>query len=351
MEPTGVELARRYAAEIVGPLLSHRFPSLPYAAGRLGTGSEVLGLDDASSRDHDWGLRLTLLLPEAAVERCAEVSAVLEAELPQAAYGLPVRFALTGDARVAHRVEVATLPDFVRSRIGLDPLDGLTTADWLSMTGQAVLEVTAGAVFADHDGALTRTREALRWYPGDLWAVLVAVDWHRLAQELPLAGRAGERGDDLGSRVVSARLVGVAMHLGFLLERRWPPYPKWLGSLFSSLPRAGVVTPDLTAAVGASTWQERQERLGAALEMLQVLQRDVGLPTVTGAALQPFFARPFVVVRDEVEQVLLGSVTDPDVLRAHPAGSVEQWVDAVRVLGPSATRARVSAAVRFDATH
>lgn len=30
-----------------------------------GTGSEVLGLDDAVSRDHDWGLRLQLFVPDA----------------------------------------------------------------------------------------------------------------------------------------------------------------------------------------------------------------------------------------------------------------------------------------------
>lgn len=351
MPSTGLELAGRYAREVVAPLVSQRFPGLRYAVGRLGPGSEVLGLDDVTSRDHDWGLRLNLLLPEAWAGRCDDVEAALEAELPQTAYGLPVRFPMTGDARVAHRVEVATVAEFVRSRVGVDPVAGLDTGDWLAMTGQAVLEVVAGAVVADHDGGLTRARDALRWYPDDLWAVLVAVDWQRLAQELPLAGRAGEVGDDLGSRLISTRLVGVAMHLGFLLERRWAPYSKWLGSAYAALPRAGVLTSDLESAVGAPSWRDRQDHLAVALERLHVLQREVGLPAVDGTALQPFHARPFVVVRDEVEQALLGSVSDPEVLRAHPAGSIEQWVDAVRVLAPPSTRTRVSDAVRADDTH
>lgn len=52
---TGSELSRRFHEEAVRPLLLARWPRLPYAAGRLGHGSEVLGLDDAMSRDHDWG--------------------------------------------------------------------------------------------------------------------------------------------------------------------------------------------------------------------------------------------------------------------------------------------------------
>lgn len=51
---TGTDLARRYYDEVVEPILLGRWPGLPHAAGRLGSGSDVLGLDDATSRDHDW---------------------------------------------------------------------------------------------------------------------------------------------------------------------------------------------------------------------------------------------------------------------------------------------------------
>ncbi|MFT4136998.1 DUF4037 domain-containing protein [Microbacterium sp.] len=41
--------------------------------------------------------------------------------------------------------------------------------DWLSLTGHAVLEVIGGPVFADTTGQLIAVRDALRWYPEDLW--------------------------------------------------------------------------------------------------------------------------------------------------------------------------------------
>ena len=65
----GAALARAYFDDLVRPLLDAHFPGVPYAAARLGSGSDVLGFDDATSRDHDWGCRLTLLLDDAAASR------------------------------------------------------------------------------------------------------------------------------------------------------------------------------------------------------------------------------------------------------------------------------------------
>ena len=102
------------------PLLLARWPRLPYAAGRLGHGSEVLGLDDAMSRDHDWGPRLSLFVPD---ELRGPVDAALEADLPTEFLGLPTRFTFTGSSRTRHRVDVDTSRGFVFDRLGFDPVD------------------------------------------------------------------------------------------------------------------------------------------------------------------------------------------------------------------------------------
>ncbi len=115
-----------------GPIVDARWPGLARAAGRLGSGSDVLGLDDAVSRDHDWGLRLDLMV---STDIAAEVDEHLEATLPEMFEGLPTRFTTAWDARRHHRVQVQDVASFVQSRTGVDVRDPLPPGDWLTLTG------------------------------------------------------------------------------------------------------------------------------------------------------------------------------------------------------------------------
>jgi hypothetical protein len=47
---------------VVRPVLDEHRPPVPRAASRIGNGSDVLGLDDQMSCDHDWGLRLQIFV-------------------------------------------------------------------------------------------------------------------------------------------------------------------------------------------------------------------------------------------------------------------------------------------------
>jgi hypothetical protein len=333
--PPGGELARAYYVEVVGPLLASAFPGMPHAAGRFGSGSDVLGLDDAMSRDHDWGLRLSLFVPPAMVPA---VDAELARTLPPSFSELPTRFAFTGQADERHHVDVGTLSGLLRDRLGFDPRAGMSTSDWLSVTGQAVLEVTAGPVFADETGAVAEVRRVLEWYPDDIWRYVLASDWSRLEQELPLMGRAADSGDELGSRVIAARLVHVAMHLAFLLERRWAPYSKWFGTLFSQLSLATVTADRLAGAASGETWQQRQGNLASALQVLLDAQNGLGLSYVAEATI-PFWDRPYVHPDSRIIAQLMDGVTDPTI-RALPVGvgSAEQRTDNVALLTDAAAR-------------
>lgn len=339
-EPTGLELARRYADEVVVPLLAKHHPRLPFAIGRLGSGSDVLGLDDAMSCDHDWGLRLSLFVPADAV---TAVDADLVRLLPESFRGYPTRFAFSGQSTPRHHVEVSSVDGFLDARLGFDPRAEPTVADWLSLSGQSVLEVTAGPVFSDAPGDLTAARRALAWYPDDVWRYVLAADWVRIEQELPLMARAADVGDDLGSRLIAARLAHTIMHLGFLLERRWPPYAKWFGTLFARLAVASEMRPALDRALTTDDARERQQSIADALEPLLRLQNDLGL-TSTPAATIAFWDRPYLHPDPGIVSSLTAGIGDP-VVRDLPRGrgSIEQRTDNVDVLvDPRARRAAVS---------
>jgi len=325
---SGITLARAYFHQVVEPIMSDRFAELPYAAARVGSGSDVLGLDDATSRDHDWGLRLSLFVPGSAIH---EVDAELERCLPATFRGLPTRFAFTGETAARHRVEVGSVSGFANARLGFDPRVGMSVRDWLSLSGQAVLEVIAGPVFTDRNGELDGLRQALAWYPDDVWRYVLASGWVRLEQELPLMGRAADTGDELGSRIIAARLTQVVMHLAFMIERRWPPYAKWFGTLFHRLPCAAELAPCLGSMLGPGHGA-RQDGFAAALDALLKRQNALGL-TEADVATVPFWDRPYLHPSPDIVSQLMQPVADPAVRALPPGrGSIEQRTDSVDVL-------------------
>ena len=336
----GAELGRRFYAEAVRPLLDAEFPGLPHAAAHLGEGSDVLGYDTAMSRDHGWGPAVTLFLPEAESWQAPAIRSMLDARLPDVFCGYPTGFAAHPADPASQvmtlgaperRVRTTTVRAFARRQLGWDPADPLSVADWLSFPSQQLLSVTAGPVHHDAVGELTRLRERLAWYPTDLWRYLLATGWSRLGEEEHLMGRAGHAGDELGSAVIGGRLTGDLMALGFLLERRYAPYPKWFGTGFGRLDLAPALTPVLAELVAARTWPERQDAYAAAAGMLVRRQNALDLCAPVDPRPRLFHTRPFWVIDGaRVASVLVAAIGDPAVrrlTRRRLIGSVDQWSD------------------------
>ncbi len=61
---TGLELCRAYYGEVIRPMIESSFPELTdkTCAGLFGEGSDAYGYDDVTSRDHDWGPGVILLI-------------------------------------------------------------------------------------------------------------------------------------------------------------------------------------------------------------------------------------------------------------------------------------------------
>lgn len=180
----GISLARAYWSHVVRPILDDHRPLVPRAAARGGSGSDVLGQDDHLSRDHDWGLRLQLFVRTSAksdiYSRSSKSSSSMSSRACPLVSHSPVR------TNTGSRLTCSALTNLSQPSSGSIRAGGATPLEWLSLTGQAALEVTAGAVFEDPADEPTSLRDALAWYPDDVWRYVVACDWRSiLGSSLP----------------------------------------------------------------------------------------------------------------------------------------------------------------------
>lgn len=334
---SGIALAQAYHREVLGPLLTREVPRLPHAVGRLGSGSDILGFDDATSRDHDWGLRLNLLLDDADADLVPYLDALLERELPDLFRDHPVRFGVTWDTRPRHKVHVETVRSFAHHRLGID-FDPAEPSGWLMLTGQAVLEVTAGPVFTDTTTWLGPLRASLRWYPPEVERYVLAAGWHRFAR-MPLHARAAGTGQPLHARRMAGTLAEDVMRQAFRLCRTWAPYDKWFERGFQRLPAAAELTGPLATVLHSGDARVREDALVRALRVLLARQHELGLPTPADG-IGPFFDRPCRAIRPEVPAALTAGLTDPLLRRLPPEiGAIDQWLDNPWLLAQAEMRA------------
>jgi hypothetical protein len=190
--------------------------------------------------------------------------------------------------------------------------------------------VTAGAVYHDGLGELGAARDALAWYPRDVWLYLLESQWRRIEQEEPFVGRCLEAGDALGARIVAARLVRDLMRLAFLIERRYPPYSKWLGTAFGALSVAPTLAPLLAAALDGP---DPQAALAKAAEAVATSFNALGLAEAVDPTPRAFHRRPYVVLGAERFAAAARRAIQDDRVRALPPGlgAVDQWVDSTDV--------------------
>jgi hypothetical protein len=332
----GLALAAATYREAVRPVLDDAFPGLVHSAALIGPGSEVLGYDTARSTDHDWGPRVQLFVSPADADRHAhDVVETLRERMPASVAGWSTN---------GHGVEVHDLDAWLSSQLGVDPRNGMRARDWLAVPTQLLLQATAGAVFHDGLGQLEPIRAALTWYPDDVWRYVLACQWGRISEEEAFPGRCAETGDDLGSRVVTARLVRDLMRLALLIERRYPPYSKWLGTAFSQLRSAPTLGPVLSDALTAVDWPRREDALCAAYEQLARDHNRLGLAEPVEPTVRLYYDRPFrVLAAGRFADATRRAITDLEVVALPPhIGAVDQFVDSTDVLS-AADRARVAA--------
>ena len=303
----GMQLSEMFFNEVVKIIIETNFPDLQYAAGLIGTGSEVLGFDTERSTDHHWGPRVMLFLEEKDFDKKDHISKIWSEQLPATFKGYSTHFSEPDDHGVQllieakevklinHRVEIFTIKSFFYEYLRINPFAKITLFDWLTFSEQKLRTIQSGKIFYDQIG-LKEMLNKFEYYPHDIWLYLLASEWAKISEEEPFVGRCGDVDDELGSHIIAARLVQSLMRLCFLMEKEYVPYSKWFGTAFIRLKSAKKLTPLLHKVISSDNWKEREKYLSKAYECIAHMHNDLKITEPLKIKVTEFYDRPYLVI-------------------------------------------------------
>ena len=283
----GLELSEKFYLEYGEPMLKEKFPELMplIAVGLAGSGSECLGYDDETSRDHDFEPGFCIFLPdESVLDRRSEF-------LLERAYSkLPMEF--MGYKRSllkpvgGNRHGVIRMGEFFAAKTGNERGE-LSLRDWFFLPEQSLIEATNGKIFYDGLGEFTAIRESLSYMPED-------VRLKKLAGNLLVMGQAGQynysrcalRGESGAAQLALAECVKSALGVVFLINKKYLPYYKWSFCALRELPLLSELSEVLEYLVSSGNSEAEIEKKRSLVEsacgaVAEALAR-VGLSDIDG---------------------------------------------------------------------
>ncbi|MBN1873695.1 MAG: DUF4037 domain-containing protein [Anaerolineae bacterium] len=335
-----LDLNRAYYHNCVAGVLRAHCPEIAdrHAAALIGWGSEVLGNDDDYSKKYGWGPRVVLFLSSSDHARWARtVQAVLHQYVPPSFLDYPTRFTgptqgppqPTLDTGGVLQIPITTCARFVDLYLGVSGTGALTARDWLLIPEAGLLRLTAGEVFYDGVGDLTRLRETFAYFPDAVWRYKLTYQWTMLSWDIDLIGLCAQRGDTLSARLALSWSVQTIMGLVFLLNRVYKPgYLKWVHRQFYKLPQlAGEIGPVLEEMLTTVDGGQVMSLLYPVLDSLIDFQcQQAGLSCV--AYQQPdkldrgFFAYDLQPVIDALRNSIQGELMS----LSFKTGALDQWI-------------------------
>lgn len=247
---TGLELSRLYYEEIIRPVIDKEYPELEghYCAGLFGEGSDAYGYDDITSRDHDWGPGVILLINNRKFfDRYGQRLQSLLCEIADKTdtfHGYtPDRSTLKKGRRGVFLTE-----DYITGVTGVDSF-GVTevltekpSADSGPIPGEmaeallqnapeyALAAIVNGEVFHDPEGIFTEIRKKLQsYYPPERRRSMLmqyAALYSQNAQYNYL--RMKRRNDSLTADMLLTEGLKAAARIRYCLAGRYVPHDKWL---------------------------------------------------------------------------------------------------------------------------
>ena len=347
----GLDLCETFFHEAAKPIIKKHYPTLRFSAGLLGYGSDVLGYDDAVSTDHMWGPRFYLFLEEKDISLSSGLLSLFEKELPFEHRGFSVNFSAPAgkknpmrcaepitSGRVSPLLWISTIEGFIKEYLGILPK---TPLEWLSVSEHRLLGFTSGKLFVD-DLGLSGIRKSLSFYPKDVKLYLIASQWALLSEEQAFVKRCGDRSDEIGSRLICARMIERLLRLCFLYENTYAPYSKWFGTAFSELSIAFPVQKECEKALSAVSVKDREEHLVRAQLLLSEIHNASCLTEKMEIQVQNYHERDIrVIFPEKISEKVQEHILDPSLKNYPLIGSVSQIGNFVALSDPPEFRENI----------
>jgi len=261
---------------------------------------------------------------------------VFAEKLSQVYRGFPARYVVEPSIRALvpaplgqagiHHLAITTVPRYLRIQIGIQrmPLDFI---DWLCLPEQKLLEFTRGRIFTDPPGEINRLRQALAYFPDDIWRAKMGYAWGSANELLDIVPLNVRRGDQLMARINLNRLIERVMRIVFLLNRRYcPGTPKWQAREFTSLPRLAQEAGLLMDA--CLTIDDLAQAPALLEELFQLLVSEHNCQALTHqvSLKAPGFGRGLIAFSlDDVVEALQASLP-PHLAGLEIQGGLDQWI-------------------------
>jgi hypothetical protein len=236
---------------------------------------------------------------------------------------------------ISHFIEIVTIKEYFNSLLGIDIYNRPSNMDWLSFPQQILMSIQSGRIFHDQLG-LNDIRAMLNYYPHDIRLYLMASSWQRIGQEEHLAARARLTGQDIGFSIITSRLVRDIKQLGFLLERKYAPFAKWLEKSFVKLNCGKALMPYLSKILNTSNSESRQQNLCRAFESLASIHNDLSITKPINSECREWHNRPFKAIHGgQVAEIIADSIDHVEmrsILKKGLIGNIDQISDNTDVL-------------------
>ncbi len=241
----GIELSEKFYNEYGKPMIEKEFSEFAdrIAVGLVGHGSECYGYDDDVSLDHDFAPSFNIWITD-------EDDAAFGFKLFRAYSKLPKEFMgvkLQKESAFGNNGKgVTTISNFYSFYTGTGKAP-ISNSEWLSIPDFYLAEATNGKVFYDPLGEFTKIREQLLFgMPEDVRIKKLASNVFNMAQSGQYNyARCLAHGEKTASAVALTEFVKSTVYAIFNLNKKHPPYYKWLFRAMKDLSVLGEISTDL----------------------------------------------------------------------------------------------------------